>query len=262
MTKARSPLPFQTILITGTTSGLGLALLERFHDRGAEVICINRRRSELLESRFPRARFEMIDITDSTEVNALVGQLVSTVKRPILCILNAAVNPVDNEERFNAAEFSMVLRINLLGVTNFVGAFESLVEVKSVILTIGSTAVWYFNRAHLGYYLSKLVLHHLHRSLWRTGTRHSLKLVFAGPMMTGIAAQGHLSGIRRTVFVWLAAPVDAVAEKVERFANGSRRVLVVSLRAAAFYFLVGMLDRLAGIPMSLWSMAGLPSRRR
>lgn len=239
-------MPFEIILITGTTAGLGLALLQHLYGCGAEIVCINRTRDQAIESLFPNVRFEMLDITDVERVHEWVKTFVPADSRRILCILNAAVNLTDNDGCFNGAQFSSVLRINLLGVTNFISAFESLVQGKSVIVTIGSTAIWQGDPAHIGYHLSKLAVHRLHLALWRAGTRHSIKLVLAGPMMTRMAAQGGLQGIRRIAFRLLATPLDLVTYRLVQFASSGRRMLVLSWKVAALRFSAGALDRVVG----------------
>jgi len=52
----------KSVLITGTTSGLGRGLLEHYAAAGVKVISVNRRRVAELEDRHPSVRFECLDV--------------------------------------------------------------------------------------------------------------------------------------------------------------------------------------------------------
>src|SRR5687767_4922860 len=111
---------FKTVLITGTTSGVGRALLEHYARSGAKVVSVNRRRVPELESRYPSVRFECVDVRSAEDVERLVGGLAECDELPDVFILNAGVNRVDNDESFQLATYKMVVDINLYGVLNFV----------------------------------------------------------------------------------------------------------------------------------------------
>ena len=57
--------------MTGTTSGVGRALLELYARSGARVISVNRRRVPELESRYPAVRFEHVDVRFNDEVERI-----------------------------------------------------------------------------------------------------------------------------------------------------------------------------------------------
>ena len=64
-----------SVLITGTTSGLGRGLLEHYVERAVKVISVNRRRVAELEGRYPSVRFECLDVRSAQEVEVLVHGL-------------------------------------------------------------------------------------------------------------------------------------------------------------------------------------------
>ena len=59
------------VLITGTTSGLGLGLLEHYYRLGVKVTAVNRRKTPNLEERFPNVHFRHIDVQNRTAIRDL-----------------------------------------------------------------------------------------------------------------------------------------------------------------------------------------------
>ena len=58
----------ESVLVTGTSSGLGRALLDLYAKSGVKVISVNRRRLPELEALYPRVRFECVDVRSAEEV--------------------------------------------------------------------------------------------------------------------------------------------------------------------------------------------------
>src|SRR5688500_6064607 len=116
----------ERVLITGTTSGVGRALLERYAKSGAEVVSVNRRRVPELEARYPSVRFECADVRAADQVSRLVAGLAESAGLPDIWLLNAGINRVDNDESFQLSEYREVLDTNLYGVLNFVHALTLL----------------------------------------------------------------------------------------------------------------------------------------
>jgi NAD(P)-dependent dehydrogenase (short-subunit alcohol dehydrogenase family) len=90
----------KSVLITGTTSGVGRALLEHYARSGVKVISVNRRRVAELESQYPSVRFECVDVCCAEDVDQLVRSLAASGQLPEIFILNAGINRVDNDESF------------------------------------------------------------------------------------------------------------------------------------------------------------------
>ena len=65
----------RSVLITGTTSGVGRALLEHYVKSGVKVISVNRRRVADVESHYPSVRFECVDVRCAEDVDKLVRSL-------------------------------------------------------------------------------------------------------------------------------------------------------------------------------------------
>ena len=73
-----------SVLVTGTTSGVGRALLEHYATSGVKVIAVNRRRVAELESRYPSVRFECVDVRSAQDVADLVRSLAASGQLPML----------------------------------------------------------------------------------------------------------------------------------------------------------------------------------
>ena len=149
-----------SVLITGTTSGVGRVLLEHYAKPGVKVIAVNRRRVAELESRYPSVRFECVDVRCAQDVADLVRGLAASGQLPEVFILNAGINRVDNDESFDLSLFREVIDTNLYGVLNFVGPLTqiSVGRMERHVVAISSMASYAGNPYGLGYTMSKKAL--------------------------------------------------------------------------------------------------------
>jgi NAD(P)-dependent dehydrogenase (short-subunit alcohol dehydrogenase family) len=72
----------KSVLITGTTSGLGLGLLKHYADSGVRVVAVNRRRVAELEAQYSSVRFARVDVSSAKDVEALVRDLAASGELP------------------------------------------------------------------------------------------------------------------------------------------------------------------------------------
>ena len=91
----------KSVLITGTTSGVGRGLLQHYVKHAVKVIAVNRRRDAELEGQYPSVRFECVDVRSADGVDNLVRELAGSSDLPDVLILNAGINRLDNDEAFD-----------------------------------------------------------------------------------------------------------------------------------------------------------------
>lgn len=92
--KKKHSIAASSVIITGTTSGFGLALLEKLYKNSIQIYCFNRRHDKILESRFPLAKFQVFDITESQQARV-------------------AINDIDIGPNFKHDVFERVVRTNI-----------------------------------------------------------------------------------------------------------------------------------------------------
>jgi NAD(P)-dependent dehydrogenase (short-subunit alcohol dehydrogenase family) len=230
----------ERVLVTGTTSGVGRALLELYAASGAEVISVNRRRVPALEELYPRVRFECVDVRSREQVERLVHGLAESAALPDVFILNAGINRVDNDESFDLSAYQSVIDTNLYGVLNFIhpllqrgggGPPRHLVAISSMANYVG-------NPYALGYSTSKQALTTCF-DVWSrmyTGTDLIFQRVMLGPVATDIYT---MHDRFPAWMVWLknlcSAPLDAAAKAVARFARTRKKRLFYPWRALPLY---------------------------
>lgn len=229
----------QRVLITGTTSGLGRALLAHYLATGAEVVAVNRRHDPASEQSHPLARFEVLDITSDTAVRNLLRELEAKNFSPQVLILNAGINQPDNLAGLDHATFRQVLDTNLHGVMTFVGALRDLQIRNRVIAAISSTSNIVPNPAHLAYHLSKWALWRGFRLLSRNDSSNLYKVVILGPVETGLNTNCPLPpGMQKRLFDFMAVDAPTAAAACADFFQRGGRTLYYPLASVLFYQMV------------------------
>lgn len=230
----------QRVLVTGTTSGVGRALLDLYAQRGANVISVNRRRVPELESLYPQVRFECVDVRRADEVEELIGRLAESAELPDVLILNAGINCVDNDETFELSSYRAVVDTNLYGVLNFVQPLTRLAAgpVPRHLVAISSMANYVGNPYGLGYHTSKRALTTCFEvwSRMYAGTDLVFQRVMLGPVQTAIYT---MHDRFPAWMVWLkqmfSASLDGTARAIVRFAATRKRRLFYPWQAVPLY---------------------------
>jgi 3-hydroxybutyrate dehydrogenase len=108
-------------LVTGSTSGIGLAMARRFALAGAEVVMngfgdpaeIDRLREEIAESSKTRVHFVPADLSKGSEAQMLVKQTLAICKRIDILVNNAGIQHVAPITDFPDDKWDAVIAINL-----------------------------------------------------------------------------------------------------------------------------------------------------
>jgi NAD(P)-dependent dehydrogenase (short-subunit alcohol dehydrogenase family) len=230
----------RSVLVTGTTSGVGRALLEHYHAAGARVIAVNRRRDEDLERRYPNVRFELVDVRSRADVSALFTRLAGAGEVPDLFILNAGINRVDNDETFDLEAFQSVIDTNLYGVLHFVAELVRLPRGPRArhIVAIGSTAQYVGNPYGLGYTVSKRALATCFDNWARMyeGTDLVFHELVLGPVDTGIYTMSeHFPAWMVAIKRLFSGSLEGTVRAVTRLSSGRSRRVHYPLRAVPLY---------------------------
>jgi NAD(P)-dependent dehydrogenase (short-subunit alcohol dehydrogenase family) len=226
----------RSVLITGTTSGVGRGLLDLYAPGPTRVISVNRRRDGALEARYPKVRFECVDVRSAEDVAQLVRRLVASGELPDAFLLNAGINRVDNDGEFDLALYRDVVDTNLYGVLNFIAPITRLsaTHVERHIVAVSSMVNYVGNPYGLGYYTSKRALTACFTTWARmyAGTDLVFKQVMLGPIRTAMSTMAdHLPAWVARGRDRLSESADGAARAIARFAMNRKQRLIYPARA-------------------------------
>ncbi|MFG2385504.1 3-hydroxyacyl-CoA dehydrogenase [Streptomyces avermitilis] len=113
-------------LVTGGTSGLGLATVRMLRDRGASVVVVNRpsaRSEEVAAGLGPRVTFSPGDVTSEEDVTAAIESAMSlgALRIVVNCAgIGNAHRTAGKNGPFPLEAFSKVVQVNLIGSFNVI----------------------------------------------------------------------------------------------------------------------------------------------
>jgi NAD(P)-dependent dehydrogenase (short-subunit alcohol dehydrogenase family) len=125
----------RTVLITGASRGIGLALARQLSARGDSVIAVVRSSSKELDALDLRVE-RGIDVTDESALRELSGKLKQQKLGWLIC--NAGVLTHESLDQFDAAAIQRQFEVNALGPLRCVAALRSHLEAGSKVGLITS----------------------------------------------------------------------------------------------------------------------------
>jgi NAD(P)-dependent dehydrogenase (short-subunit alcohol dehydrogenase family) len=162
-----------TVLVTGSTTGIGFTTALRLHNEGATVVLHGKRAPGALSpevhkllAESSRAFYLEADVADSQQASALGGLARSVAGNLTGLVLNAAVPSHHPWRSVSAVEWDRVMNVNVRSALLIAqSASEQLVAAKGSIVMVSSTNALKVNRNNLVYDSGKAALNHLARGL-------------------------------------------------------------------------------------------------
>ncbi len=118
--------PSPVALITGAGSGIGRALAHLLHKNGYALAVLDRRedglRSLAEELQQTRIAWSVADVTDPAGLVQAVRELEAKLGPIDLLVANAGIGTETSATPFSTADMNRVMNVNLLGVSNSIGA--------------------------------------------------------------------------------------------------------------------------------------------
>ncbi|NQU98879.1 SDR family oxidoreductase [Candidatus Woesearchaeota archaeon] len=110
------------IIVTGSSSGIGEAIAEKFGGEGAKVILCARRanllmkNTERIKSKGGDAYYFQIDITNDNEVKNMIDSIMKSFGKIDILVNNAGVALGGNIDDFPMENFDNMMNLNLRGL--------------------------------------------------------------------------------------------------------------------------------------------------
>ena len=159
----------KTVLITGSTAGIGEAMARRFHAEGANIVLHGLEVVEgqaILEELGERAVLHINDLAEAGAPEALVQKAIDTFGRIDAIVNNAAAIPRATIHETDAELFDRTMAINARAPLLIVkAASDTLATNQGVVVNIGSINAYCGEANLLVYSMSKGALLTMTRSL-------------------------------------------------------------------------------------------------
>lgn len=127
----------KTIIITGTSRGIGAELVKQFAAEGHTIISLSRNRNPELEN-LPNVYYKSVDLSNDASVAAFAVELRNQFKNIDVLIHNAGAIINKPFAEISSADFEYVYKVNVFGVAALNRAVLPLMAQGSHVVTISS----------------------------------------------------------------------------------------------------------------------------
>ena len=164
----------RVVLVTGATSGIGLAIAQAFVEQGATVVGTGRDQARLMELA-PQVDLALtLDLTAQRDVVTAVAAVQDRHGRVDVLVNNAGQGLFQDWQHTNVADMQRLMDVNLFGAVRLTRALlPGMLERRcGCIVNIASLAGERGYPGHTAYCASKHALIGWSRALHRDSTRH------------------------------------------------------------------------------------------
>lgn len=160
-----STVPNASVIITGTSSGMGQAVAQRFQDEGWHVVAV-----DVTPSKQPASALFSPVVGDITREDSLTDAIDAALdgKAPLKAVINAAgIFPTSSLESFSEALYRKIFDINVLGSLNIarIGSRHLKAAGGGAIVFFASVDAFTVSKNQLLYSASKAAVVAMTRSL-------------------------------------------------------------------------------------------------
>lgn len=170
----------KTVLITGSTSGIGHQLARDYADSGWQVVACGRNGAALAElGRYSPHMYTLcFDVTDYQQTQEALQTLPVV---PELWILNAGDCEYLDNGKMDARLFQRIMNVNVVGMANCIEAFQPYFSAGQTLVMVGSVASEVALPRAEAYGASKAAVSYLARSLAVDLQPQGIRVVCAYP---------------------------------------------------------------------------------
>ncbi|HSN02633.1 MAG TPA: SDR family oxidoreductase [Acidimicrobiales bacterium] len=156
------------VLVTGSTSGIGASVAQRFADAGDTVVFNSARSVDVgraLAQATPNAHYVQADIGHPEDCTRLIAEVIARCGRLDVLVNNAGTTRVIDHRDLAAADVTVwreIFEVNVFGTWNLsVAAMDALRDSKGAIVNVTSLAGVRPTGSSIPYAASKAALNHL-----------------------------------------------------------------------------------------------------
>jgi len=151
-------------LVTGATSGIGMAAALQFAAEGAKVAAVGRRKDALAKLDRPNIRAYSVDITNERETEGLVQNVIRDFGGIDILVNAAGIIATGAIDNTTLADFDRMMNINVRSVFHLTQlALPSIIERKGNIVNVSSVNGMRAFTGVMAYCVSKAALDHMTR---------------------------------------------------------------------------------------------------
>lgn len=182
------------IAITGTSSGIGLAIAKKFSEKGYPLLLLDRS-GKSKDLKLPNSVHAKVDVTDLSSFQEAVDMAAETYG-PVDCLVNnAGCMLLSNIQSQDPAEWKRMIDVNVVGVLNGVKTvLKSMVENETgTIVNISSIAGKKSFPNHVAYTGTKFAVHGLTENLREEVADKNVRCITIAPGVVETNLLGHTS---------------------------------------------------------------------
>lgn len=227
-------------LITGASSGLGLALAEALARRGRNLLLVARQRDALesiaceLSQRFGiEALFRVCDLSEPLQVSGLIQELEDSGRQIDLLVNNAGIGSAGLFVEQDWSREQELIELNVLALCRLCHAIGGHMQRRGAgqILNIASLAAFQAGPLMSNYFASKAYVLHFSEALRSELAPYGVKVsvLCPGPVATAFFRRAHLrsEGLARREL--LASP-EQIALQAVRGLEKNRAIIIPEWR--------------------------------